>query len=79
MYAKDGLVNIAGNTKDFINALQRCIGMHHNDEWSKRVDEYLEKDSWDLTCEKMMQHINTALLAEGKTNDVQRQKEDYYV
>jgi len=78
-YAKDGLVSIAGNTNDFINALQRCIEMQHNDGWLKRVDEYLEKDSWDLTCEKMMQHINTALFTEGKPNNVPRQKEDYYV
>jgi glycosyltransferase involved in cell wall biosynthesis len=79
MYGKDGLVAIAGNTKDFINALQRCIEMDHSDDWLKRVDKFLEQDSWDITCEKMMQHINTALLTASKTNDVLRQKEDYYV
>jgi len=79
MYGKDGLVAVAGNTKDFINAIQRCLEMSGDERWLKSVDEFLEKESWDNTCEKMLRHINNTMEIIKKKDGISVQKENNYV
>jgi glycosyltransferase involved in cell wall biosynthesis len=76
-YGENGLVYIAGNPEEFIQAIEKALAIKDPAAWLKAVDVFLDKGSWDGTCEKMMYHINTKL--EAKQNDNPIQKETVYV
>ncbi len=65
-YADTGMVHIASNSKEFIHAIEKEF-ISSKEEWLTQVDEFLEQNSWDLTCSKMLQHIRETLISKGNT------------
>ncbi|MCA1640485.1 MAG: glycosyltransferase, partial [Acidobacteria bacterium] len=64
-YGEMGLVHIADDVAEFIKAAS-AAGMddHAEDEqWLKRVDEFLATNSWDETWQRMAAHIGEAVAA----------------
>lgn len=76
-YGETGLVYIADNADKFIEGIQNALDIRDTVKWLKAVDAALAQNSWDITCEKMMFHINTAL--ENLKQDNLTKKEDEYV
>jgi glycosyltransferase involved in cell wall biosynthesis len=72
-YGDVGLVYISHNTDDFINGIETSINLDRN-SWLKAVDAVLANQSWNLTCEKMVFHINSLL--EHK-NDSKKKRTKY--
>ena len=60
-YGDMGMVHIAHNSKQFIHAIQTEL-ISTKKEWLALVDEFLEHNSWDLTCSKMVQHMEKAIV-----------------
>lgn len=61
-YGQLGLVQIAGGRDEFIAAIEQALAGHAaNDEWLKRVDNFLSQTSWDETWERMSQLIAKVL------------------
>ncbi len=58
-YGDMGMVHIAHDSKQFIHAIETGL-ISTKKEWLTLVDEFLERHSWDLTCSKMLQHIEEA-------------------
>lgn len=79
MYGKEGMVAIAGNTTDFIHAIRSSFELTRDERWLKTVDEFLEKESWDITCEKMLRCMNITMETINKMDGISVQKENNYV
>lgn len=77
-YGDNGLVTIAGTAEEFIQAIEQTLNMTDPAAWLRAVDTFLENDSWDSTCEKMMFLINTKLETK-QNNDQLTEKETVYV
>lgn len=60
-YGEDGFVKIAANAQEFIAAGQELL-LINKDAWIPIVDEYLAKQSWDLTFSAMMEEVNNTLI-----------------
>lgn len=52
-YGKNKLVSIASNAEEFIDAIEIELRSKGKTEWLKRVDAFLERNSWDITCKAM--------------------------
>jgi glycosyltransferase involved in cell wall biosynthesis len=76
-YGDKGMVYIADNAADFVTAIQHALELPDRTQWLKAVDKVLSQNSWDMTVEKMMFHINMEL--ENKNQKTLEQKEDAYV
>lgn len=76
-YGENGLVYIAGNADEFMQGIEQELNMKDPEVWLKAVDTFLAKNSWDMTCEKIMYHINTKL--ETTTHHTLIQKKNEYV
>jgi hypothetical protein len=55
------LVSIAGESEEFLDAIDYQLGAVDNEEWLSKVDEFLKDKSWDHTFEDMKQHLLAAL------------------
>lgn len=76
-YGANGLVYIASSAEDFVDGIAQQLGKKHDAAWLKKVDDFLEDNSWDTTVEKMTNHINTLL---GSTHQsIPVKKEEIYV
>jgi glycosyltransferase involved in cell wall biosynthesis len=64
-YSKNKLVHIASDVNGFIEAAEKELAMIKKDAWLKRVDAALSKNSWDQTCDNMLNCIKQTL--NGKT------------
>jgi glycosyltransferase involved in cell wall biosynthesis len=60
-YGKMNLVQIGAQADDFIAACERIRHDPHNAEWLTRVDVFLGGNSWDRTCERMLQTLQETL------------------
>lgn len=61
-YGELDLVQIAGNTDEFIAAIERALRKDAtNEDWRKRVDKFLAQTSWDETWERMSALIDQIL------------------
>jgi UDP-galactopyranose mutase len=60
-YGKEGLVHIADTPEEFIEAATNILSNKNNEEWSKKVDDFLKDISWNKTWHKMSQLIDEAL------------------
>jgi glycosyltransferase involved in cell wall biosynthesis len=76
-YGENGLVYIAQDADDFIRGIESEMNMRDPRVWLKMTDAFLAKNSWDITAEKMIFHINTIL--EKKQSDTLTQKDETYV
>lgn len=73
-YGDNGLVYIAKDADDFIQGIESQMNIKEPKIWLKMVDAFLSKNSWDITVEKMMFHINTKLAAKQKDTLIQKDK-----
>ena len=60
-YGDKGLVYIAANPEEFVDAIECSIDVKKNPGWIKAVDVCLDTLSWDNTWQKMMYQINFAI------------------
>ena len=61
-YAINNLVHIADDAADFIMAGEKELASADKKSWMKRVDFFLNGNSWDVTWKQMMHHINSTLM-----------------
>ena len=64
-YGEKKLVHIAQTPDEFIAAIDSEL-LQKKEEWLAKVDAFLIKNSWDLTCSKMLHQIE---LASGKNRE----------
>jgi glycosyltransferase involved in cell wall biosynthesis len=60
-YGKMKLVQIGAGASEFIAACERAMADPHQSAWLLRVDQFLSQNSWDLTCERMLQTLQETL------------------
>ena len=59
-YGELGLVEIADDAENFCHAIDRaCAKATRNPEWQNQVDEFLSRNSWDKTFERMLAMENS--------------------
>jgi glycosyltransferase involved in cell wall biosynthesis len=56
-YGVNKMVQIANTPADFISAIETALKQTAKEEWLKKVDKFLEGNSWDNTCMEMQQLI----------------------
>ena len=59
-YGVKGLVKIADNASEFVSAVEDHLKTPH-EKWLPRVDQFLVKNSWDITQGKMLELIKSAI------------------
>lgn len=59
-YGEEGYVEIAADAKGFIQAAERLLQMPKKD-WMKKVDQFLNNQSWSLTFKDMMKEITDTI------------------
>jgi UDP-galactopyranose mutase len=60
-YGESGFVYFGATADQFIEAIQRALSIRDKIKWLKAVDEWLSNNSWDLTCDKMLEQIELTL------------------
>ncbi len=82
-YGKLGLVHIADNANEFINAAEKIFQNKDKEKWSKNVDEFLADISWNKTWKSMSKLIDEAIEkninASNKKKIVNTKKKKVYV
>ena len=71
------LVNIADTVKEFSAAIKNALEQRNDEKWLKRVDAFLNGNSWDKTFQRMATLINTTL--SDKTQGRSENKLEAYV
>jgi UDP-galactopyranose mutase len=61
-YGNNKLVHIVENSKEFIAAAETELAVKRRSAWVKKVDQFLEGNSWDRTWSQMVRHIEAAVL-----------------
>ena len=63
-YGQSGFVEIADTPVEFIEAIDKILGMHPDTytTWLDGVDQFLADMSWNKTCNAMSEHIEHSLL-----------------
>lgn len=56
-YGNHGLVHIVSNAEEFIAAAEKELAKKRRTAWLKKVDEFLQGNSWDRTWSQMVRHI----------------------
>ncbi|MGN6618274.1 MAG: glycosyltransferase family 1 protein [Ilyomonas sp.] len=77
-YNEKNLVYIADTADEFIKAAEKELSIKHKSQWLEKVDAFLCNNSWDITWNKMLQHIND-LLSKQPINFKTDKKEKVYV
>jgi glycosyltransferase involved in cell wall biosynthesis len=75
-YGRNGLVNIAGTTDEFIRVTSLALENTDREEWLEKVDDFLSHNSWDKTWQRMTYLITRKLIEKQRANNV---KEQVYV
>ncbi len=60
-YGVNKLVHIGDHAAAFIKAIETELTAASKDEWLKKVDAFLEGNSWDSTCQQMQQLMVSTL------------------
>ena len=60
-YGQNKLVHIARNSEEFITAAETELAKKRRTTWVKKVDEFLEGNSWDRTWSQMVRLLETTL------------------
>ncbi len=60
-YGKKHLVHIADNSGDFILAAEKIFAGEYDENWLKKVDEYLKDISWNATFRFMNEQVKATL------------------
>lgn len=56
-YGTNGLVHIVNNADEFIAVAETELKKKRRTAWQKKVDEFLQGNSWDRTWSQMVRHI----------------------
>ncbi len=56
-YGNNGLVHIVSNAEEFIAVAESELKRKRRTAWQKKVDEFLQGNSWDRTWSQMVRHI----------------------
>jgi UDP-galactopyranose mutase len=67
-YGKLGLVHIADTAEEFIVQAEEILNSENKTQWLKKVDNFLETNSWDETWLKMSELIGIAFEKKGRRN-----------
>ena len=73
-YGDNKLVHIVNNAEEFIAAAEKELKKRSKQTWLKKVDEFLQDNSWDRTWSRMVKNIETTLV-----NIKANEKEQAYV
>lgn len=57
-YGKAKLVHIAETAEELVGAAEAVLSVPHDDLWLKKVDDFLEGNSWDATFKNMCNQID---------------------
>lgn len=60
-YGESGFVYFGSTAHEFTIAIERALSIADKTNWLKAVDKLLSRNSWDLTCEKMVKQISRTL------------------
>jgi UDP-galactopyranose mutase len=60
-YGQNKLVHIAKNAKEFIAAAEVELAKKRRSAWVKKVDEFLDGNSWDRTWSQMVRLIESTI------------------
>jgi UDP-galactopyranose mutase len=60
-YGNTGLVNIAANANEFIDAAEKLLAVTDKKSWLKKVDSLLAQESWDITVKNMRRLMTQAI------------------
>lgn len=60
-YGQTGLVYFGSTADEFIDGIDRALSIADKTKWLQAVDEVLSENSWDITCNKMLQLIYSTL------------------
>jgi len=71
-YGNQGLVHIADTAEEFIEEAEKIFQSKNNEEWSRKVDDFLSNTSWNKTWHKMSSLIDTALEKKAIINNNKR-------
>lgn len=75
-YGNNKLVHIASNAEEFIAAAEAELAKKRRSSWVKKVDEFLEGNSWDRTWSQMVRNMAATL---EQNTSVKKAKEGAYV
>lgn len=75
-YGTNKLVHIVNNADEFIAAAETELARKRRTSWVKKVDEFLEGNSWDRTWSQMVRNIEATI---QQNNTVKTAKEGAYV
>jgi UDP-galactopyranose mutase len=65
-YGELGLVRIAEGIPEFVRAIEKAIQSNNNpSSWLAKVDKFLKKNSWDITCQQMELQMEKSLKNKG--------------
>lgn len=73
-YGDKGLVYIASNADEFVHYIQKSLETGVTSEWLEAVNNELSSNSWDITCEKMMDRIELSFRNKSRLNRTQEVK-----
>jgi UDP-galactopyranose mutase len=60
-YGQTGLVYFGSTADEFIDGIDHALSIADKTKWLQAVDEMLSENSWDITCNKMLQLIYSTL------------------
>lgn len=70
-YGESGLVHIATDAATFIRAGEKILNDNQRNEWLAQVDEFLQDNCWDKTCNDMRYLIQSHLTSVSHQKKVQ--------
>lgn len=59
-YGNKNLVHIAATGEEFVAAIEKELQATAKENWRKRVDTFLSTNSWDITCNNMLNLMKKA-------------------
>jgi UDP-galactopyranose mutase len=75
-YGDNKLVHIVNNSEEFIAAAEAELARKRRSAWVKKVDEFLDGNSWDRTWSQMVRNIEATL---QQNNTVKKAEGGVYV
>jgi glycosyltransferase involved in cell wall biosynthesis len=69
-YGKQQLVSIARNAEEFVAAIEDALP-GYGDDWLTKVDSFLSQQSWDKTCEGMLNLVKQTIANRSLTSIAQ--------
>jgi UDP-galactopyranose mutase len=78
-YGDNKLVHIAANAEQLVKHGESILKSKRKKSWLKKVDAFLDGNSWDRTWSQMAKHIETKMAANKTLNTTSKKEEKLYV